>query len=94
MRYIFALIAVVAVLFASVSYAANEADRSEVRAARTVVANYKELRRVCTVARGDERRACFRQLNDSNQAYQQAKQVLRSLDTEDGSNLHVVSNAY
>lgn len=53
------------------------ADRpAEVKNAQTLVNEYRALRKACAITKGDQRKVCFSQLNDSTASYQKAKEVL------------------
>ncbi|TVZ40538.1 hypothetical protein P886_4971 [Alteromonadaceae bacterium 2753L.S.0a.02] len=86
MRVLVALL----LLVTAQTYADTGSDQ-EISSAKSVVASYKELRKYCSVARGEERRACFRELNEANESYQAAKSLLSSQDEQDLNNLHLVT---
>ncbi|WP_139309766.1 hypothetical protein [Teredinibacter haidensis] len=87
-------IILISCILASASVGASTISEQELSTAKAVVADYKELRKFCSGTVGDERKECFRHLNEANEAYQQAKGVLASLKSQDVTNLHLVSQAY
>lgn len=89
MRFIITV--VLCCIFAAPSFA-RRANDEELSTAQSVIASYKELRKVCSVAKGQERKDCFRDLNEANEAYQQAKSLLSGeKEKRDITNLHMVS---
>lgn len=40
------------------------------------VKQYRALRRACSITQGEQRRACFAQLNESTEDYKKAKKIL------------------
>ncbi len=78
-------------LLAFQSYSAA-GQEEEVKAARQVIAHYKELRKVCAIARGDDRKECFRELTEATDDYQRAKVIVRSVEHNNLEDLHVVTN--
>lgn len=87
------ILAVVSLLVVSLSAQVQAASLEEVAEAQAVVDSYKELRKYCSIARGDERKACFRELNEANDGYQEAKTLLDSKQHKERnvSQLHLVS---
>jgi len=91
MRFIITLATVF--LMSAYVNAANVNDQ-DLSAAEAVVSSYKELRKYCSVARGEDRKECFRDLNEANPAYQQAKSIIDSQKVQDETSLHLVSFVY
>lgn len=71
---------------------ARRASENELSTAQSVITSYKELRKVCSVAQGQERKDCFSDLKEANEAYQLAKSLLLGQkEKRDITNLHTVS---
>ncbi|ACR11709.1 hypothetical protein [Teredinibacter turnerae] len=86
MRVLLALTMLIAVQAQSAN-----ATEQEIASARVTVEEYRELRRQCSDSIGDERKACFRELNAATESYQVAKGLLATSHTHDSNNLHLVS---
>lgn len=46
------------------------------------VKQYRALRRACSITQGEQRRACFAQLNESTEDYKRAKKILSMQNPE------------
>ncbi|SMF51815.1 hypothetical protein SAMN02745866_03298 [Alteromonadaceae bacterium Bs31] len=73
---------------------AATSSNEELGAAQAVIVHYKELRKVCSIARGDDRKECFRELTEATDNYQQAKIIVRDAKDKEVRELHVVTNVY
>ena len=45
-----------------------------------IVERYRELRKLCTITKGEARTRCFRDLKERTEAYQSAKRELRTFE--------------
>lgn len=61
------------------------AESTEVAEAKNQVEQYRALRRACSITNGDQRKACFSQLNAATLQYKEAKQFLASRPFENTS---------
>lgn len=87
------MLSAIAVLFLIATHTQiASANKGELESAEAVVASYKELRKYCSITRGDERRACFRELNQANDSYQTAKSILARDSEHSATNLHLVTS--
>lgn len=84
-------LALVMLLFSPVAFS-SELDASTGQE-DAIIGTYKELRKKCSVAQGDERVRCFSELNQLNAEYQLAKKALAG-EVQSDTNLHIVSNVY
>jgi len=88
------LIVLPAALLSANVMASDGLTLEQLTSAKAVVAEYKELRKTCAGTVGEERKECFKVLNDANASYQNAKKELASLRIHDDTNVHLVSQAY
>lgn len=86
---------IIALLLAGTTAHANGRTTSEyerrLNEARSLVNEYRELRRVCAGQTGENRRSCFHELRTSNNDYRSAKQQLGLMDSADPDNIHLVT---
>jgi len=67
---------------------------SELDRLQGVVEEYRELRRQCAKSDPHMRVGCFRQLNEKNGEYKDAKRAIAEQKPSNLGNLHLVSHVY
>lgn len=67
------------------------ANDKSMQSAKKIVEQYKELRKSCVQAEGDERRSCVAALNDASEEYTEARRALKEAERNKTDNVHFVS---